>query len=148
MRNHTAAARCGVEQLCQRQLAVPVRAACPVTTKCSWTKIGYHAGMDGASQDGVQVETSAEKQSAHQQNPSQLLQGSSHQGMHISCCPSFQMLSASSDAFYRSGVRGEDMLHSAHCMTKQPVAYIVMLCLAFVKLIVQPKMAMPTPCDT
>ena len=50
--------------------------------------------------------------------------------------------------FYRSGVRGEDMLHSAHCMTKQPVAYIVMLCLAFVKLIVQPKMAMPTPCDT
>ncbi len=55
--------------------------------------------MDSTSQDGVQIEAVAEKQSAYQQNPPQLLQGSSHQGMHTSCCLITQVLSANADAY-------------------------------------------------
>ena len=40
------------------------------------------------------------------------------------------------------------MLHLAHCVTQLLVAYIVMPSLAFVKLIVQPKKAMCTRCNT
>ena len=52
--------------------------------------------MDSTSQDGVQVEASAEKQSAHQQDLPQLLQGSSHQGTQKRICLSFPLRPASS----------------------------------------------------
>jgi len=58
------------------------------------------------------------------------------------------MLSANIDAYFQSGVRSEEMWHSADCVTYLLVAYIVMLSHAFVKLIVQPKKAKCIRCNT